>query len=128
MKKISLILLVLATILSSCTAQSSKGGKDISPEEFKTKMSETHIILLDVRTAQEVTQGKIPGSINIDIHDPQFDSKTNAIDKSKTILVYCAVGGRSAKAMNQLANKGYTVYNLTGGVKAWNSKGFEITK
>ena len=128
MKKISLILIVISSILFSCTAQNSKGGKDISPEEFKAKMSDSNIILLDVRTANEVAQGKIPGSINIDIHDTQFDSKTSNLDNSKTILVYCAVGGRSGNAMKQLVKKGYTVYNLAGGINGWLSKGFEVTK
>ena len=128
MKNFNLILLVLVTVFSSCTAQNATEGGNISPEAFKKKMSESNIILLDVRTAGEVAQGKIPSSINIDYNGSQYESKTSALDKSKTILVYCAVGGRSGRTMDHLTKQGYTVYNLSGGINAWNSKGFEIIK
>lgn len=129
MKRISLLLLVVAALFASCTAQGTgKAGVDISPDEFKKKMGEANVILLDVRTANEVAGGKIMGSMNIDVYDPKFDAKTSELDKSKTILVYCKVGGRSGNAMKQLVKKGYTVFNLAGGINAWYAKGFEVVK
>jgi rhodanese-related sulfurtransferase len=128
MRKVSLFILVIATLFTSCTAQNSEGGIDVSPGEFKKKMGMENVILLDVRTSGEVAQGKISGSINIDIHDAEFNVKTSKLDKSKTILVYCAVGGRSGSAMKKMLKKGYTVYNLAGGINAWKAKGFEVVK
>ncbi len=123
MKKVHLITLILIAIIVSCTAQTS--DNNISPEEFKKKISEGDVILLDVRTEGEVRQGKIPGALNIDIHDSKFVLKISQLDKSKTILVYCASGGRSGRAMKQLRKKGFTVYNLSGGISAWITKGYK---
>lgn len=128
MKKINLILFAIISLFISCTAQNSSDNYNISAEEFHKKTLEDNIIILDVRTPAEVAKGKIPNSINIDFYDNNFSQKTTNLDKSKTILVYCAVGGRSTKAMNFLTNKGYTVYNLNSGFNGWSTKGLPIVK
>jgi rhodanese-related sulfurtransferase len=42
--------------------------------------------------------------------------------------VYCKSGGRSGKAAKQLEKKGFTVYNLIGGISAWKAAGKTIVK
>ena len=63
-------------------------------------------IILDVRTDEEVAEGKIPNAIHIDIYKGQgFIYAVEELDKSKNFYVYCRSGGRSAQAcaiMNQL--------------------------
>jgi rhodanese-related sulfurtransferase len=61
-----------------------------------------------------------PGAVNIDWNADDFGKKIAALDKSKTYLVHCAVGGRSAKASDKMTTLQFTdVYNLEGGIKAW---------
>ena len=85
--------------------------------------------ILDVRTPREYAAGKIPGSVNININDPQFQQKIAELDPSRPVLVYCLSGGRSSRAANMLANGGFTaVYNLTGGIRAWSASGQKVEK
>jgi rhodanese-related sulfurtransferase len=64
------------------------------------------LIILDVRTPGEIAQGKIDGAVEMDIQDAGFTQSLDALDKDKEYLVYCAVGGRSATAMEIMKSKG----------------------
>ena len=77
--------------------------------------------ILDVRTSDEFDSGYIKGAVNIDFWDPAFKDLVKAkFDKSLPILVYCAGGGRSAMAANNLRKKGFkTIYNLEGGYESY---------
>jgi phage shock protein E len=50
----------------------------------------------------------------INCNDAKFEQNLSALDKSKPVFVYCAVGGRSSKAAQVLNKNGFKVYNLTG--------------
>ncbi len=81
------------------------------------------VVLLDVRTAQEVASGIIPGAVHIDISRPDFIEKINQLDKSKSYVVYCRSGRRSVSACNMMANEGFQqLYNLQGGILSWNAR------
>lgn len=72
--------------------------------------------LLDVRTPSEWENGKIEASACVDYMSSDFKKNVAKLDKSKPIFVYCAAGGRSAKASKILQDAGFKkVYNLTGG-------------
>jgi len=84
--------------------------------------------VLDVRTAEEVSEGKIPNAINIDFYSNTFEQQASKLDKNKTILVYCRSGRRSAGAAEVLAKKGYKVINLDGGITNWQAQGLPVSK
>ena len=95
-------------------------AEDISAEKFKTLMGKEEAIILDVRTAEECADGMIDDAINIDFFSKDFENQIKTLDKSKTILVYCKAGGRSAKTKSKLeALEFETVYNLLGGYSNW---------
>lgn len=76
------------------------------------------VTILDVRQPREYEAGHIPGAQLIPL--PQLKDRRDEIDPDKPILVYCAVGGRSRVAAQQLGGGDYPeVYNLSGGFKAW---------
>ncbi len=121
--KIVLTALALSFGLISACSQQSAPYQNINTAEFKEKMNQPDVVILDVRTPQETAQGKIQGAIEMDFNSPAFESKVQALDKNKTYLVYCAVGGRSASACNTMAAKGFKqLYNLKGGYNAWKSQ------
>ena len=101
-------------------AVESKSYKNVGVEEFdKLRMNKTNVVL-DVRTPKEFSDGHIPGAINIDWNGPDFEKKALALDKTKTYLVHCAAGVRSAKASERLAKLNFTsVINLEPGFNAW---------
>ncbi len=102
--------------------------KSVSPSEFQKLTVSKNTILVDVRTAEEVSEGKIANAINIDLYDPAFDEKISKLDKNKTILVYCRSGRRSMSAAEILAKKGYKVVNLEGGITEWQAQGLPVQK
>lgn len=54
---------------------------------------------------------------------PDLNDRMTEIDADKPTIVYCAIGGRSRVAAQMLAGKGFKeVFNLSGGIKAWNSE------
>lgn len=95
--------------------------KNIRAEEFKNiKAKNPEAVILDVRTAGEVKDGKIPGASLLNLMDRQFSEKIDKLDKEKTYLVYCRSGNRSGQACAIMADKGFKkVYNLEGGINYW---------
>lgn len=75
-------------------------------------------ILLDVRTADEVSLGTIEGAINISVND--IREKLFRLDKAKAIYLFCGVGMRGYIAARVLSQNGFKrVYNLSGGLKVY---------
>jgi phage shock protein E len=110
-------------LFSGCANSQSAKVKTMSQTEFKKsydKQKKTQIV--DVRTPDEIAQGKISDATELDYFDPNFKKKIEAInfDKSKPMIVYCAVGGRSSKAAAILVDLGFkSVYNLEGGYNGY---------
>lgn len=77
------------------------------------------VTLLDVRTAMEVSRGKINGFINIPLDS--LRSRLNEIPKGKPVYVHCHSGLRSYIACRILAGNGYDCYNLSGGWRLYES-------
>lgn len=76
-------------------------------------------ILVDVRTPEEFGAGHLENAENVNWYEPDFMEHFSAVDKDKTIYVYCKMGGRSAKAQEKLKSMGYKhVVNLEGGYDA----------
>jgi rhodanese-related sulfurtransferase len=103
--------------------------KNIGVDQFDKLRQQTNTVVLDVRTPKEFATGHIPGAVNIDWNAADFGKKVAALDKSKTYLVQCAIGGRSAKAADKMAALQFSsVYNLEGGIKAWEKAGKPVEK
>lgn len=122
MKSIGVIFsFVLLAFVGCGSNNNSKGYKNIGTKEFQQKINEENVVVLDVRTPQEVAEGYIKGTtLFIDINSPDFEKNINSLDKSKTYLVYCRSGARSSRAANFMSTNGFgNVYNLSGGILSW---------
>jgi rhodanese-related sulfurtransferase len=105
--------------------------QNVKPEEFdaKRKADTNSTVVLDVRTKKEYREGHIPGSVLIDFNADDFDQQVAKLDKDKTYLVHCAAGGRSARACKKMDQLGFKkLYNLEGGMGAWEKAGKPIEK
>jgi rhodanese-related sulfurtransferase/rubrerythrin len=93
----------------------------MTPDEARAYLSDKtlqEVTILDVRQPGEYEEGHIPGAKLVPM--PVLTDSLGEIDRSKPVLVYCAIGGRSRIAAQTLAGKGYDqVINLSGGFKAW---------
>ena len=81
------------------------------------------VTLLDVRTEEEFLQGHLDGAVNIPLED--LEMKWPVLSKERTIVVYCAHGGRSLMAARLLERNGFSVINTAGGLAAYRGKHFE---
>lgn len=98
--------------------------EDITVEQAIQLMESDSVIILDVRTQDEVNQGFIEGAMHIDFYSDDFKEQIAALDTSKTYVVYCRSGNRSGKAstmMTQDLNFKH-VKNLLGGYQAWSKQ------
>ncbi len=76
------------------------------------------VTILDVRQPREYEKSHIPGAILIPL--AEINDRIEEIDRDKPTVVYCAIGGRSRVAAQMLSGSGFSsVYNLSGGIKAW---------
>ena len=105
----------------------------ISPEDARKKIMAGNVLVVDVREAPEIAaSGKIKGALCVSRGmlefraDPDVPSHDKAFEQDKTVLLYCASGGRSALCGKTLKDMGYTdVYNL-GAFKDWVESGGEV--
>jgi len=97
--------------------------------QFAEKIKENGVQLVDVRTAGEVASGKIANAVNIDFNSVEFEAIAAKLDPAKPVAVYCKVGGRSSRAVKVFQELGFTeIYELDGGVIAWNASRLPLEK
>ena len=82
-----------------------------------------NMVLLDVRTSEEIADGKISGAIEIDFFEDNFEANIDKLDKGKHYIVYCRSGVRSTNSAALMKEKGFSkCTNLEGGYNAWSSQ------
>jgi len=125
-------------VASGCGGADSAPGKSAEPKNFKNigvaefdkHRAEKNAVVLDVRTPGEFAAGHIADATNLDWNAPDFEEKVAKLDKSKTYLVHCATGRRSALACDKMGSRlGFThCFNLEGGIKAWQKADKPVVK
>jgi len=102
----------------------------ITPAQAQELIEKGNAVVVDVRDAPEVAQsGKVAGAVHIPRGmlefraDPETPYHDQNLAKDKTVILYCASGGRSALSGQTLKELGYTdVYNV-GSFKEWTEAG-----
>jgi hypothetical protein len=98
-------------------------AQNVDANAFEQKINAGGVQVLDVRTASEYSGSHLKNVMLADWTDKaQFAERVKYLDKNKTLLVYCAAGGRSGQAAVWLKEQGFKeVINLQGGITAWNA-------
>ena len=120
------------TTAKDLVARANEKVRKITPEEARKMMQNEDVLVVDVRDPTEVAKsGKIKGAVNhsrgmLEFRaDPEKPYHDPVFEKDKTVLLYCASGGRSALSGAALKELGYSkVYNL-GGFKELADAGLE---
>jgi rhodanese-related sulfurtransferase len=114
----------MATSVKELLASANAAVKRLPPAEARAMLDRGDVLLVDVRDPSEVAaSGKIKGAVNVSRGmlefraDPESPYHDKAFDKGKTVLVYCASGGRSALSGKTLQDFGYTAVFNAGGFK-----------
>ena len=130
MKNLILVVSFLFTMIPAFSQQSSPVIKNVSAERFKNVMdSLKDEVLIDLRTPDEIKNGKIAGAREIDYFGADYESAIQSLDKSKVYLLYCAGGGRSSETAEMMEKLGFNnIYNLESGFKDWAKKKMPVKK
>ena len=77
------------------------------------------ILILDTRDAESFAQEHIPGAVNIPTDE--LPQRLGELSKDKEIVPYCwsVVCHLATRASLYLAEQGYTVHELAGGIEYW---------
>jgi len=129
MNKIYPILVLCLFAFAACT-NSGPENTVLQPNDFNDKIDKlSNEVVIDLRSHAELHRmGPIKGSKNIDFNSGRLLSSISGFQKDTPLMIYCASGGRSAKAAQQLKSEGYTkVYDLEGGLNAWKEAGLPIS-
>ena len=122
-----LVYIFLSILSQSICCSTNVNAQTLPPKEFKQALEKKHGILIDVRAPDEFAAEHIVGSININVHTPDFRARIDSLDRRKTYFVYCRSGIRSAEAMRKMNAAGFkNIYNLLGGMNAWKEAGLEV--
>ena len=128
MKRIYAGICLSISLLFSCQ-QKAGDFQSLPADEFATLIASPEVQRLDVRTLAEYSDGHIPGSLNINMLDEQFESVADSLlQKDRPVALYCRSGRRSKKAADLLGKAGYEVYELATGFQGWQQAGQEIEK
>jgi rhodanese-related sulfurtransferase len=116
----------MATSVKQMLEAANAAVPKITPDQASEMIKKGDTLVVDVRDAPEVAaSGKVAGAVNVSRGmlefraDPESPYHDKNFDKGKTVILYCASGGRSALAGKVLKDMGYDkVYNV-GGFKDW---------
>jgi rhodanese-related sulfurtransferase len=125
----------MATSVKEMLEAANAAVPRVTPAQARDMMAKGDTLVVDVRDAPELqASGKVAGAVHVSRGmlefraDPGSPYHDKNFAKDKTVLVYCASGGRSALAGKALKDLGYErVYNL-GGFKDWAESGGAVDK
>jgi rhodanese-related sulfurtransferase len=108
--------------------------RNLTVDEVADELEENRIVLVDLREqAERDAHGAIPGTLHIPrgmlefCADPELPVHAEALEPSRRIVLYCALGNRSALAVLTLTNMGFPhVAHLDGGFDAWRRAGGSV--
>jgi rhodanese-related sulfurtransferase len=84
------------------------------------------LTVLDVREPVEWEQAHVPGSVHIPLGE--LPARLEELPSDHQLLVVCAVGARSARAVHYLVERGHDAVNLAGGLMEWQEAGRELVR
>jgi rhodanese-related sulfurtransferase len=123
----------MTTTVKQMLAEAEAAVPRISAEEAKALHAKGQAVFVDLREPPEVAaSGKVPGALAIPRGllefraDPESATRDPAFGQAKTVITYCASGGRAALAGRTLKDLGYADVRNLGGFKDWVAAGGKV--
>ena len=123
------IIVVSFMLINSFFAEKLRGYSSVSPTESTLMINREDAQILDVREMNEYSGGHIVNAIHIPLSN--LNSRLSELEKfkDKKVIVSCRSGHRSGNACANLKKAGFTeVFNLRGGVTAWQNANLPLVK
>ena len=145
LKNFMVLALSASLVIGVALAGGCVGGETVTPEAptqiienvttqeaftlIQNNRNNPDFVILDVRTAEEFTEGHIENAINSDYYSDTCRDELNKLDKNRTYLIYCRSGNRSGKALAIMEELNFReVYDMSGGIIEWEAEGLPTTK
>ncbi|WKN44118.1 rhodanese-like domain-containing protein [Tunicatimonas pelagia] len=94
----------------------------------KLVQEDNSVVVLDTRSPEEYQSGHLENARFVNYATFQL-SDVQDIPLDSLVVVYCLSGGRSGRVAQQLLKAGYQdVKNLNGGIRSWQTAGFNVEK
>ena len=102
--------------------------EDVQPRDLQAMLKDgSRPLIVDVREPWEYQMGHVSGAKLIPLGE--LSQRVSELDPKKPVVVICQSGSRSQSAAALLAQKGFKkVYNVLGGMSAWQMSGLEISR
>jgi rhodanese-related sulfurtransferase len=103
--------------------------RDVTPDEAERILKlNPGMVILDVRTLEEFSEGHLPGAVNLNFFAIDFLDKVKAYE-GKQVLIHCASGGRSGQALSRLKDTSFaSLFHLKTGFTGWQSAGKKVER
>lgn len=123
------IIVISLMLINSLFAEKLRGYTSVTPAQTTQMINRENAVVLDVREMNEFTGGHIVNAIHIPLS--ALKARINELNKYKDqkVIVSCRSGNRSSHACASLKKEGFTeVFNLSGGVMAWENASLPLVK
>lgn len=103
----------------------------ISPQEAHNWVMDpqSQWLILDIRTPEEFAQGRLRNATLMNFYDADFKAKLEQMNRHQPTILYCGSGSRSGQALEIMRELGFkNVYEVRGGLLAWQAAGFPVVK
>lgn len=123
------IVIVSLMLIHSLVGEKLRGYSSVSPSESTQMINRDDALMLDVRESNEYSEGHIINSLHIPLSGLKTRLKDLEKYKAKKVIIACRSGHRSSQACTTLKKEGFEqVFNLSGGVMAWESANLPLIK
>ena len=122
------LLAIIVMLIASEIQQRLSRVKQVSPAEATRLLNHENAIMIDMRTDKDYRDGHIANALNVPTGNADIPATLNKY-RERAVVVYCQRGQRSIAFCNKLSKQGFeSVYNLKGGVLAWQKAELPLTK
>jgi rhodanese-related sulfurtransferase len=116
---------IIAMLIGGELKQRLSGVSEVGPNEATRLLNHDNAIMIDMRDDKEYRNGHIVNSL----HAPDIQTAKLEKYRDRPLIVYCRSGNRSVAYCGKLRKQGFeSVYNLKGGVLAWERAELPLTK
>jgi len=123
------ILIVSYMLFNNLFGEKLRGYTSISPVESTQMINHDDALVLDVREMNKYSDGHILNSVHIPLSNIKTRMSEIEKYKAKKVIVACRSGHRSSHACANLRKSGFEqVFNLRGGVMAWQNANLPLIK
>ena len=119
---------VIALIVANEVHGTLTGGKRLSATEAVRMINDRDPLIVDLRPVADFKKGHLLNAVNVPVQKIEERVSEFGKDRSRPVLVYCALGGSSGEAAAKLRKLGFTeAYPLRGGLNAWIQGSLPVT-